>query len=261
MKPTDTSHPQNFSKIDPSGTDPNRYASIPSPNKGRNGHSPESWLLGLPVNVGKIERIAMVAAGAYLLYKSFSGPKKNMAQSLAGGTMLMRGVSGYCPIYQAMDSSPKLGGSNVNIRTSLEVNQPAHTVYNAWRKLENLPQFMSHLSAVNERNKLRSDWTAKGPGGIGSISWSAEILMDEPGKVLSWHSLPGATIDNAGKVVFTEIGQGRTRLDVTISYHAPLGVAGETAAKLLNPLFEKMVKSDIENFKTFIENGTPKTTS
>ncbi len=255
MKATDDTLHQNFSKIDPSGTDPNRYASIPSPKKGKNGHSPQSWMLGLPVNVGKVERIAMVAAGAYLLYKSLSGPKKNVGQTIAGGTMLMRGVSGYCPVYQAMESSPKLSGSNVNIRTSLEVDQPPHTVYNAWRKLENLPHFMSHLDSVKEKDKLRSDWTAKGPGGIGSVSWSAEVLMDEPGQVLSWHSLPGATIDNAGKVVFTEIGSGRTRLDVTISYHAPLGVAGETAAKLLNPLFEKMVKSDIQNFKTYIETG------
>lgn len=256
MKATDDTLHRNFSKIDPSGTDPNRYASIPSPKKGQNGHTAQSWLLGLPVNVGKIERIAMVAAGTYLLYKSLSGPKKNVGQSIAGGTMLMRGISGYCPVYQAMDSNPKLSGSNVNIRTSLEVNQSAHTVYNAWRKLENLPKFMSHLASVNEKDKLRSDWTAKGPGGIGSVSWTAEVLMDEPGQVLSWHSLPGATIDNAGKVVFTEVGPGRTRLDVTISYHAPLGVAGETAAKLLNPLFEKMVKSDIENFKSYIETGS-----
>jgi len=57
----------------------------------------------------------------------------------------------------------------------------------------------------------------------------------------------------AGKVVFRPSGKG-TEIIVTISYHAPLGIAGEGAAKLLNPYFEKLVKDDIMNFKTYLES-------
>ena len=80
--------------------------------------------------------------------------------------------------------------------------------------------------------------------------------MEERGRVLSWQSLPGSTVDNAGKVVFKQKGSASTELEVTISYHVPLGTAGEAAAKLVNPLFERMVKSDIENLKTYLETGT-----
>lgn len=257
MKTATAPSKRNFSKIDHSGTDPNRYASITSPDEANfftnDKHNGKSLIPGLKVNISTVERIAMVAAGSYILYKALSGPKKSIPQSIAGGTMLLRGVSGYCPVYDAVDKSGKLSGRNVNIRTSITVARPVNEVYEFWRKLENLPLFMKHLESVNELDNLKSEWTAKGPGGIGTLRWKAEILMDEPGRVLSWHSLPGSTIDNAGKVVFSETGTNQTDLDVTISYHAPLGLAGEAAAKLLNPIFERMVKSDIENFKTHIE--------
>lgn len=258
MKTVTETSKRNFSKIDAAGTDPNRYASISNPTEVEQYHKEsdarkDSLIPGLKVNVSTVERIAMVAAGSYLLYKALSGRKKSIPQSIAGGTMLARGISGYCPVYDAVEKSAKLSGSNINIRTSLQIDKPVNEVYAIWRKLENLPKFMKHLSSVKELDSLTSEWTAKGPGGIGSTTWKAEILMDEPGKVLSWHSLPGSTVDNAGKVAFREIGENNTEIDVTISYHAPLGVAGEAAAKLLNPLFEKFVKSDIQNFRNYIE--------
>jgi uncharacterized membrane protein len=249
-----------FSKIDASGTDPNRYASISNDEeaehfrKTKDRSKEKSIIPGLEINVGKVERILMVAAGSYLLYKALSGKNKSVPQSIAGGTMLFRGISGYCPIYDAVEKSGKLKGSNVNIRTSITINKPPMEVYTFWRNLENLPLFMKHLESVTETDHLNSEWKAKGPGGIGQVSWKAQILMDERGKMLSWHSLPGSTIDNAGKVLFKDSGDGQTEVDVTLSYHAPLGIAGEAAAKLINPLFEKMVRRDIESLKAYLES-------
>lgn len=249
---------RNFSKRDASGTDPNRYATYSEEdcNKIINQDCPqESIIPGFKVNVSTLERILMVAGGSYLLYRGLSGKNKSAAQSIAGTTMLARGITGYCPMYDAAKNSNFMKSSNVNIRTSVQINLPVHEVYDFWRNLENLPRFMKHLESVEEKSSVTSHWTAKGPAGIGSISWDANILMDEPGQMLSWHSLPGSTINNAGKVLFKENGMGGTELDVTISYHAPLGVAGETAAKWLNPYFEKMVKDDIQSLKAFLETG------
>lgn len=65
---------------------------------------------------------------------------------------------------------------------------------------------------------------------------------------------------NSGNVTFTEKGTGQTELHAVISYEAPGGIIGEKVGKLLNPIFEKMVRSDIENFKSYIE-GKQATTS
>jgi uncharacterized membrane protein len=169
--------------------------------------------------------------------------------------MLFRGVTGYCPAYDAMSNANMLQGGNVTINTSLSVDSPVADVYRAWRQLENLPLFMTHLHSVMVIDEYTSEWKARIPGGLGTIGWKAEILMDEPNEMISWHSMPGSTINNSGKVKFVSNGSS-TEIDVTISYHAPLGAAGEAAAKLLNPVFENMVKNDIANFKDYIENKT-----
>lgn len=207
----------------------------------------------LKKNVSSLERILMVASGSYLLYSGLSKEDKNPGKIGIGGSMLLRGISGYCPVYDAVDHLKNDKASNVNIRINSVINKPISEVYAFWRDFENLPKFMNHLSSVHPINYTTSEWTAKGPMGIGKITWKAEVIKDEKDKLISWNSLPDSSIKNAGKVVFKPKGKA-TEIDVTISYHAPLGVAGETAAKLLNPYFEKLVKDDILNFKTYLES-------
>jgi uncharacterized membrane protein len=208
----------------------------------------------LKTNVSTLERIAMITSGTYLLYKGLSEEKKNIVKIGSGGTMLLRGLSGYCPIYDAVDHLKNDKASNVNIRINSVINKPISEVYSFWRDFENLPKFMSHLESVRPLSYTTSKWTAKGPGGIGKLSWIAEIIKDEKDRLISWNSLPGSSVKNAGKVVFRPSGEG-TEIIVTISYHAPLGIAGEGAAKLLNPYFEKIVKDDLINFKTYLESN------
>lgn len=208
----------------------------------------------LKTNVSTLERILMVTSGAYLLYNGLSKQNKSIAKAGTGGAMLLRGISGYCPIYDAAGHLMNDKASNVNIRINSVINKPVSEVYAFWRNLENLPKFMNHLDSVRSVSSTISEWTAKGPAGLGKISWNAEIVRDEKEQLLSWNSIEGSTIKNAGKVTFKSKGNA-TEIDVTISYHAPLGVAGERAAKLLNPYFEKMVKDDISNLKLYLESG------
>ena len=99
---------RNFSKYDISGTDPNRYASVSNIdeadtylNKGK-----KSIIPGLRINVSTPERILMVGIGAYLLYRAYKKKsKKGITEGISGGTMLFRGISGYCPAYDAITKS------------------------------------------------------------------------------------------------------------------------------------------------------------
>lgn len=205
-------------------------------------------------SVSPLERIIMVTSGAYLLYNGLANKEKNLTKSSIGGGMLLRGISGYCPVYDAVDHLKNDKAYNVNIRVSSIINKPLSEVYAFWRDLENLPKFMNHLESVKTINSTTSEWVAKGPAGIGRLTWKAEIVKDEKEKLLSWKSLPDASIENVGKVVFKQKGN-KTELDITISYHAPLGIAGESAAKLLNPYFEKIVRDDVQNLKSYLESG------
>lgn len=211
------------------------------------------------VNVGQTERIWSAAVGAWLLSSGLRGLFKHPVSSLVktglGVGLLYRGVSGHCPVYASMGKTKGVSATPaINIRTGLMVNKPKDEVYAFWRKLENLPLFMQHLSSVTEIDSKHSHWEATLPGKIGKIKWNAEIVKEEPGHLIGWQSIPNSMINNAGKVTFHETGNGQsTELEVVISYHPPAGELGSNIAHALNTVFEKMIRQDIMNFKDYIE--------
>lgn len=208
------------------------------------------------VNVSNTERIASVLAGSYFAYRSLKNKPKNLTALAAAGMLIYRGVSGHCPAYEATGKTSLLNStSSIDIETSVIVNRPIDTVYSFWRRLENLPLFMTHLKSVNQKEDGKSDWEAYIPGGLGSIHWEAEITHEMPGELIAWQSLEGATIENGGDVTFYDIGALGTRIDVKINYRAPMGMAGEKLASLFNSTFERMIRKDIVNFKQYVESG------
>jgi uncharacterized membrane protein len=222
-------------------------------------------MMQVNTNIGTSERVLSVLGGAWLLFDAIVKRKANILQTMTGSYLLLRGVTGVCLAYQGLGkTSVDYEPQNINIKTTLTVNRPRDQVYAFWRRLEQLPQFMRHLKSVQVLDEHISEWTAnipEIPGNLGTLSWKSEIVKDDPGALLSWRSLPGSSIENAGKVTFSDAGKFGTELHVVISYHAPLGLLGEKAGRLLNPVFEKMVKEDIRNFKRFIETGEIPTTA
>lgn len=214
---------------------------------------------GAEVNVGNNERIISAAIGAFLLSSGLGNltrhPLSGLIKTTLGGFLLYRGASGNCPMYSAIGKTKGVSHTKaINIRTNLVVNKPKDEVYAFWRKLENLPLFMKHIATVTEIDQKHSHWEAMVPGNIGKIKWNAEIVKEEPGYMIGWQSIPNATIHNAGKVVFHDAmgGQG-TELEVVITYHPPAGELGSGLSKLLNPVFERIVREDVMNFKEYIE--------
>lgn len=216
----------------------------------------------LSTNVGKLERIASILAGTLLVYQGVRKQKNAKAKNfrvpiaVAGGYLLYRGATGHCDLYSVAGKG-KLPDTvkNINIMTVVHVNKPRNEVYNYWRQLSNLPKFMSHLESVEEKGDKTSHWKAKAMKAIGSIEWDAEIVKEIDGELLGWNSLPGATIHNAGKVEFKDAPGGGTELKVLITYRAPFGDVGESIASLFTPVFKKMIKEDVKNFKRHMETG------
>ncbi|GAA4416105.1 SRPBCC family protein [Nibrella viscosa] len=212
-------------------------------------------LLNQRMNVGPKERIFSAVGGSWLLLNSFAKRDVSLPKALIGGYLLFRGVTGYCPLHSAVEKRQALEVSdNINIHVDLVVSRSPMEVYDFWRKLENLPLFMSHIEYVRELDKKTSEWKATGPGGVGHLTWKAEIVKEERGRLLGWRSLPGAVIENAGKVEMFYHPDG-TQLHVAITYKAPLGVPGKELSRLLNPMFRDLVKEDVLNVKTYLEQG------
>jgi len=207
-------------------------------------------------DMGDGERFLSAVAGSLLLYFVAKKHTVNSLLLLGGGYLLYRAVSGECPVTAALKKGRRRGrASNINVRMELVVNRPRAEVYAFWRRLENLPLFMKHLDHVDEIDSITSAWKLKMPAGVGDIRWEAKIVKEEKDEELSWHSVPGAPIENTGKINFSDTPGNATRIDIMISYRAPLGVIGERVGRLLTPAFRERIESDLHHFKQYIENA------
>jgi len=204
------------------------------------------------INVSMPERVLSVIGG--LLVGSYVAKNKNFNLPLlsAGLYLFYRGLTGHCTLYSAFNKE-KLANPvrNINARTSIIVGRSRDEVYEFWRNVENLPLFMNHLESVKSIDSKTSHWKAKIPGG--TVEWYAEIVKDIPNEMIGWNSLPGASIVNAGKVTFEDVGGGATKVSVVITYRAPLGIVGNAVSRLFNPSFEKLVHEDIKAFQKYME--------
>lgn len=209
-------------------------------------------------NIDTGERILSIVGGTYLLYKSLKKLGKHPLLAIQGtaasGLLLYRGATGVCPIYQRLDidtTDPQA----INITESITVNVPKEKVYAFWREFSNLPKFMEHLKEVTEQNENDSHWVANTPGNIIPLSWNAEITHEEKGAYIGWQSTDGSMVENAGKVTFTDtLNHIGTELHVEINYFPPAGSVGRGITSLFNGVFEKMIRADIQNFKSYVEH-------
>ncbi len=143
----------------------------------------------------------------------------------------------------------------VEVKKSVTILRTPDEVYAYWRDLEHLPQFMYHLESVTAGPGTRSHWVAKAPAGT-TVEWDAEITADQPGQLLAWRSLDGATVPNAGVVTFVAAPAGRgTELSVQLQYDPPGGAAGAAVARLFGEEPAQQLRDDLRRFKQVMETG------
>lgn len=207
------------------------------------------------VNVNNEERMVSSVAGGLILAQALMG-NRNPIKIAASGYLLYRGLTGHCAAKAKINKIKNTDSKDIRIKTSLTVHKPVAEVYASWRELENLPDFMTHLEEVTVTGTKTSVWKAAIPGGLGTVEWEATIVEDLPNERISWRSNEGASIQNEGTVNFHAEGRFITEIEVELSYRAPAGKIGEGIARLLNPVFERMILQDISNFTEYIETGS-----
>lgn len=217
------------------------------------------------INVGETERWLSVAGGIGLVVYGLK--TRGLSGLLMGGLgagLLYRGTTGYCPAYDQLEMSTaendrshaSLDGKHaVKVEESVFVAADQVTLYKFWRDLSNLPRLMSHLESVTELDSKRSRWVAKAPAGF-KVEWEAEIISERENELISWRSLEGSEIPNAGSVWFTRDSSGAgTNVKVSLMYHPPAGKLGGYIAKLFGEEPSIQIKDDLNRFKMAAEAG------
>jgi uncharacterized membrane protein len=142
------------------------------------------------------------------------------------------------------------------VESSVVVEAPVSRVYDYWRSLENLPNFMSNIEEVRSTGPRTTHWRVKGPLGA-KMEFDAETTQDEENSAIGWNTVDG-DVESSGQVRFQELGPERTRVEVTMNYSDPPGgKIGEVGSRLIaNP--QVMMDQDLYNFKEIIEGrATP----
>ena len=220
-------------------------------------------------NVGEAERWLSLIGGSSLV--AFGLARRNSAGfglAALGGSLLWRGATGHCPMYQTLgvNTSERGYGKGTGSRAGVPyelgirvdhdvtIDKPVGELYAFWRDLCNLPKFMDHLQSVQVVDDRISHWKAKGPAGF-NVDWDAEIVNDIPEKVIGWRSLEGSDVDNGGSVRFESLGDNRTMVKVSLQYNPPAGQLGEWVARMFGENPKKTIADDLQRFKELMETG------
>lgn len=206
------------------------------------------------VNVEPAERGISAVSGAVLLASGLR--RGSLPLLLGGGVLLYRGVTGFCPIYRAIESPARRPlRDGLQIEEGITVNRPIDQIYVLWRQLENLPRFMSHIESVTVMDNHQSHWVARVPGPY-RLEWDAVIIDEQENQKLSWRSLPGSSINHTGSVFFHSApGRNGTEVKVILAYKPPAGNAGAAVAKLMSRVTKNQIRMDLRAFKAVAETG------
>ncbi len=217
-------------------------------------------------NVGDAERVvSAVGGGALLAYGLKRGDALGIALAVLGGGLALRGATGHCQVYDAMDvdrsdsegrnaTYSKGRSGKIHVKKSITINKSTSELYNFWRNLENLPKFMNHLESVKNIDNKRSHWVAKAPLGT-TVEWDAEITSEHENERIGWRSVENSEIPNSGVVEFLPTSTRGTEVKVTLTYEPPAGYLGSLVAKLFGEEPSQQVDEDLRRFKSLMEAG------
>ena len=211
------------------------------------------------ISLGELEDWAALSSGALLLLFGLTRRSATgLCAAAASAPLLYRGLTGHWPAAPRRSEDTRValaGARGLNVREAVRLELPIEEVYRFWRRLENLPRFMSHLDSVIEAGNGRSHWCAIGPGGV-RIAWDAEIINEIENKALAWRSLPGSDVVTAGSVNFDRVhGGGSTQVTVNLQYAPPAGRGGAALAWLFGRAPSQTIREDLRRFKQLLEAG------
>ena len=150
----------------------------------------------------------------------------------------------------------------IQVEKTVTIDKPVSELYNYWRDLTNLPNFMGHLKSVTNKNESGTvtHWVANAPLDL-NVEWDAEIIKDEPEHLIAWNAFDNAGIDNCGFVRFQPAtGNRGTQVKVVLEYQPPGGALTDAIAKLFGESPKEQIGDELNRFKQLMETGEITTT-
>lgn len=219
------------------------------------------WLQGDRPRTPRPELLqAQWAPAARVMVGALGATLASRARHADGVLDVLSAVAGAALLTRAITNLPMrrltgigAGPRAIDVQKVITVHAPAERVWELWSDYEQFPRFMTHLKEVRRTGPDRSHWVAVGPAGT-SLEWDAVTTAWVPQMLISWKSVEGSTVENAGRVQFRRLSDQETQIDVRLSYNAPGGAAAHalTAAFRVDPTHA--MDEDLLRLKTLLES-------
>ena len=145
-------------------------------------------------------------------------------------------------------------GHGIRVNKTITIAASPEELYRFWMNVENFPKFMENVHEVRDLGAGRTHWRVAGPADM-DVEWDAIITRDEPGRLISWESVPEQDVRNSGTVHFYPNPDGSTRLSVYMEYTPPAGIVGHAVASFLGQDPKSAMNEDLNRLKNLIEQG------
>lgn len=99
-----------------------------------------------------------------------------------------------------------------SIQHTIDIDIPAHALYQQLSQFENYPQFFDNVEKVEQIDATRLHWTTKMANR--PVEWDAEITAQESNRCIAWQDLNG--MGNSGRVEVEALGPQSSRVIVTL---------------------------------------------
>jgi uncharacterized membrane protein len=175
-----------------------------------------------------------------------------LATTMLGTSLLTRSITNTGPTRLLGLSGRR---NSVDITKTITVEQPVEVVYTMWSNFDYFPRFMSNVLEVRRGEGDLSHWKVRGPAGV-TVEWDATITQRRKNEIIAWRSVEGATVPNAGYVLFEPTESGGTEVTVRLSYSPPAGALGHAIAKAFGADPKSEMDEDLMRMKEVIESGS-----
>src|SRR4051812_13553896 len=138
-----------------------------------------------------------------------------------------------------------------DLGSSVDVDRPVGQVYDAWSRLEDLPQILPGVVSVRALDERSSHWVvvvARERREVGAV-----VIDQLPDARISWESRSG-TPHHQGAVTFRPLSPEATRVTVELTWQ-PDGLFDRLGHRL--GLVSRQVQKDLEAFKRHVETTHP----
>jgi uncharacterized membrane protein len=116
---------------------------------------------------------SIIGGGAMVLAGLKQHSLRGILTAVAGGGLLYQGTTGKSTIKQAEEAAGLTHA--LRVEKTVTINRSPEDLYSFWRNLENLPQFMGHIKAVQVQDDRHSHWVLNGPLDQ-TLEWDAVMV-------------------------------------------------------------------------------------